>query len=184
MVGGSTSLVRHHRASLWLCSFITACMKAASLQPRVSLPEMSSLRERLWAPEPQLDLDGLLCVFLSGGASPLRLALRLILAASKQHVTQLLGQQHLQLFGKHLLLFSSTAHTETTAARGARVLRDALGLCLAAPAACPRSHGSFPSSIASSTSKMKGPSLKFAAKWRRAGAAPPPQVQLPRLDSA
>jgi len=42
-------------------------MKAASLQPHVSLPEMSSLRERLWAPEPQLDLDGLLCVFLSGG---------------------------------------------------------------------------------------------------------------------
>ena len=69
--------------------------------------------------------DGLLYVFFPAASSPLRLALRLILAASKQHVTQLLGQQHLQLFGKHLLLFSSTAHTETTAARGARVLRDA-----------------------------------------------------------
>ena len=37
--GGTTSLVRHHRASLWLPSFSEACMKAASLQPRVSLPE-------------------------------------------------------------------------------------------------------------------------------------------------
>jgi hypothetical protein len=42
--GTSTSLVWHHRASLWLPSFSEACMKAASLQPRVSLPETSSLR--------------------------------------------------------------------------------------------------------------------------------------------
>jgi len=57
----STSLVRHHRASLWLRSFSEACMEAASLQLRVSLPETSLWRERLRASEPQLDLDGLLC---------------------------------------------------------------------------------------------------------------------------
>ena len=52
---------RHHRASLRLCSFSEACMKAASLQLRVSLPETSLWRERVRAPQPQLDLDGLLC---------------------------------------------------------------------------------------------------------------------------
>ena len=36
-------------------------MKAASLQLRVSLPETSLWRERVRAPQPQLDLDGLLC---------------------------------------------------------------------------------------------------------------------------
>ena len=57
----STSLVRNHRAYLRLCSFINACMKAASLQLCVSLPETSLWRERVRAPQPQLDLDGLLC---------------------------------------------------------------------------------------------------------------------------
>jgi len=45
-------------------------MKAASLQLRVSLPETSLWRERLWAPEPQLDLvrfsRGTRCVAASG----------------------------------------------------------------------------------------------------------------------
>jgi hypothetical protein len=62
-VGGEcvSYLVRHHRASLWLCSFSEACMKTASLHPRVTLPETSLWRERVRAPQPQLDLDGLLC---------------------------------------------------------------------------------------------------------------------------
>ena len=62
-VAGCVCLVPrcHQRAYLRLCSFSEACMKAASLQLRVSLPETSLWRERVRAPQPQLDLDGLLC---------------------------------------------------------------------------------------------------------------------------
>jgi hypothetical protein len=90
-----------------------------------------------------------------------------------------LGSSICSFLGEHCLLFTSTAH----AARGARVLRASLGLCLAAPPACPRSHGSFPSSIASSTSKIERPELEVCGKVARsrisspaAGAAPPPRL--------
>ena len=72
-----TSLVRHHhRASIWLCSFITACMEAAWMHPHASSPETSSWRERLRAPKLQLELDGLLCVVTASGGvwQPLRRA--------------------------------------------------------------------------------------------------------------
>ena len=102
----SMYLVRHHRASLWLCSFSIACIKAASLQLRVSLPETSSWRERLRA------LEG---PWISTGFLVRPLAWRGLATSAASPIARLRSKLHqLQLLWVASTADFSAAHIETT----------------------------------------------------------------------